>query len=96
MIAQQLQKFDLTYTDPSQTGIDPLTGESRAEKITFRDKLVRHLILNAEILFSKNFNLRVGYNFLRRNELGFLEKKGMSDEFWTGIPCESFSVFLCL
>jgi hypothetical protein len=78
LIGQQLQKFDLTYTDPSQTGIDPLTGESRAEKITFRDKLVRHLILNAEILFSKNFNLRVGYNFLRRNELGFPEKKGMS------------------
>ncbi len=78
MIWQQLQKFDLTYTDPSQTGVDPLTGENRAEKITFRDKLVRHLILNAEILFSKNFNLRLGYNFLKRNELGFPEKKGMS------------------
>lgn len=78
LIAQQLQKFDLTYSDPTQSGIDPLTGESRAEKITFRDKLVRHLILNAEILFSKNFNARIGYNFLRRNELGFPEKKGLS------------------
>ncbi len=78
LIAQQMQKFDLTYTDPSQTGVDPLTGEDRTEKNTFRDKLVRHLILNAEILFSKNFNLRLGYNFLRRNELGSPEKKGMS------------------
>ena len=78
LIAQQMQKFDITYSDPSQSGIDPLTGESKADKITFGDKLVRHLIVNVEVLFTKNFNVRFGYNLLRRNELGFPEKKGMS------------------
>lgn len=77
-IAQQLQQFDLSYTDPSESGIDPLTGESNIKKITFMNKLVSHLIFNTEILFTKNFNLRIGYNFLRRKELGFPEKKGLS------------------
>ncbi|CAN5438527.1 type IX secretion system protein PorQ [soil metagenome] len=78
LIAQQLQKFDLTYEDPNLTGVDPLTGESKAEKITFTNKVARHLILNAEILFSKNFNARLGYNFMRRKELAYTEAKGMS------------------
>lgn len=78
LIGQQLQRFDITYQDPSQNGIDPLTGESKSDKITFGDKVVRHLIVNVEVLFTKNFNLRFGYNLLRRNELGFPEKKGMS------------------
>ena len=78
LILQQLQTWDITYTDPSQTGLDPLTGESKSEKITTFDKGLRHVILNVEVLLSKNFNLRFGYNFLRRNELSFPEKKGMS------------------
>jgi hypothetical protein len=78
IIGQQLQTFDLTYTDPADEGTDPLTGESKQEKITFGDKVLRHMIFNVEVLLSKNFNLRFGYNLLRRNELGFPEKKGMS------------------
>lgn len=78
LILQQMQRWDLTYSDPSLSGVDPLTGEDRAEKITFADKALRHVIINTEVLLSKNFNLRFGYNFLRRNELGFTEKKGMS------------------
>lgn len=78
IIGQQVQRFDITYQDPAQTGIDPLTGESTSDKITFGDKIVRHVIANVEVLLTKNFNLRFGYNVLRRNELGFPERKGMS------------------
>jgi hypothetical protein len=77
-IAQQLQKFDLTYTDPLTNTVDPLTGEKKEEKISFANKATRHLIVNVEVLLSKNFNIRFGYNFLRRKELGFPEKKGMA------------------
>lgn len=91
LIGQQLQKFDITYQDPSQNGIDPLTGESKADKITFGDKVVRHMIVNVEVLFSKNFNVRFGYNLLRRNELGFPEKKGMSGmAFGFGLKVSKF------
>lgn len=78
IIGQHLQKWDITYKDPNNTGIDPLTGESKEDKITFADKAIRHVILNLEVLFSQNFNLRFGYNFLRRSELKLAEKKGLS------------------
>lgn len=78
LIAQQLQKFDLTYKDPAASGIDPLTGESKQEKLSTLNKFSKHLILNLEILFTQNFNVRIGYNFLRRYELNFPEKKGLS------------------
>jgi hypothetical protein len=78
LIAQQLQKWDITYKDPSASTIDPLTGEQQVDDITFFDKLTRHLILNTEIIFSKGFQLRLGYNFLRRAELGFEQRRGMA------------------
>ena len=91
LIGQQLQKFDITYQDPAETGIDPLTGENKTDKITFGDKIVRHLIANVEVLFTKNFNVRFGYNLLRRNELGFPEKKGMSGmAFGFGLKVSKF------
>jgi hypothetical protein len=31
-----------------------------------------------EVLFTKNFNVRLGYNFLRRKELALSEKKGLA------------------
>jgi len=70
LIAHHLQKFDLTYKDPSQDEIDPITGETNVEKITFYDKLSRHFIIGAELLLSKNFHIRGSYNFQRRQELG--------------------------
>jgi hypothetical protein len=78
LIGQQLQKFDLSYLNPNENGIDPLTGEQKVQTITSGNKVMRHFIMNIEVLFTKNFNLRLGYNFLRRNELTLTEKKGLS------------------
>src|SRR5690606_40503922 len=38
--------------------------------------LARHLVFNAEILITKNFNLRVGYNYNRRQQLKIEELPG--------------------
>lgn len=78
LIAQHLEKYDITYKDPNNTGVDPLTGESNEKKIKFADKILRHLIINTEVLISKGFNLRIGYNFERRKELGIENKMGLS------------------
>lgn len=48
---------------------DPLTGESVTSGLSTRDKIFSHLQLGAEFLFSENFNVRLGYNFKRRQEL---------------------------
>ena len=74
---QNLEKFNITYEDPNIPEIDPLTGEKNDKKITFAKKLVRHLVINTEILITRNFNVRLGYNFKRRAEMILENKKGM-------------------
>ncbi len=63
-----LEKWDLSYQEAT-VDIDPFTNEAISSSYSFRDKFVSHLHLGAELLFSKNFNVRLGYNFRRRQEL---------------------------
>ena len=72
---EQLQQWDLTYDDPNATvEVDPTTGEVIEEKITTVKKALLHTVPSAEILLSKNFMLRVAYNFRRRNEMVLADK----------------------
>jgi hypothetical protein len=61
---------DLTYTDPNNppATVDPFTKEPIKEKPFKKsmDRLGRHLIFANEIIITKNFNLRVGFNYKRR------------------------------
>jgi hypothetical protein len=61
---------DLGFTDPNDPdNYDALTGEYKpAEDNVFKEAL-RHFIFATEILISKNFHLRVAYNFQRRNDM---------------------------
>jgi hypothetical protein len=74
---QNLEKFNITYEDPNIPEIDPLTGEPNDKSISFTKKFIRHFIFNTEVLFTKNFNVRIGYNFKRRSELSIESKRGM-------------------
>lgn len=84
LIAHNLQKFDLTYKNPNKPGqqIDLETGLPVEEKITFGDKVMRHMILGGELLLTKNFNIRFGYNHLRRKELTIEDKRGLVGFAW--------------
>lgn len=64
-----LERWDLSYINPSKPTIDPLTNEEISVKYNTRDKIFSHLHVGGEFLFSKNFNIRLGYNFRRRQEL---------------------------
>lgn len=77
-----LQKWDLTYFDDTkEPEIDPLTGELIENKPpSFFNKAMRHVTIGTEVLLSKNFHLRFGYNFRRRQEL-----KVAARPFTTGI-----------
>ena len=61
---RHLEKFDLTYQyqDPV------LTGESKVSS-GFLENSMRHIILGAELIPSKNFYISAGYNYQRRREL---------------------------
>lgn len=83
IVLHHLEKWDLTYTDPALANeIDPITGESKVEKITFGDKALRHVIFGTELLLSKNFHVRASYNFQRRKELGVTDKMGTVGLSW--------------
>ncbi len=71
IVAHNLQKFDLSYRDPNDPTrqIDLATGEPVEKKISFADKVGRHLQGGIELLLSENFNIRVGYNHQKRREL---------------------------
>ena len=74
IVYQNIEKFDLTYKDPltDKPTVDPLTGEAikKDNAGDFFDKLGRHFVLGGEFVPSKNFSIRLGYNYLRRKELG--------------------------
>lgn len=65
------QNFNLTYTDPNDLNaeLDLLTGEPLVKKESFSNRLSRHFIFGAEILFSPSFNIQLGYNLQKNKEL---------------------------
>lgn len=86
ILLTHLERWDLRYDNPQDPsgGTDPITGESKnvsgVEK--FADNLMRHIVVGGEILFGKNFSVRAGYNYLRRQELQVSEKKGFVGFSW--------------
>lgn len=73
ILITHLEKWDLSYDNPlnSNSGIDPITGEEIKEnKIgDIADNLMRHIVIGGEFLLTKNFNIRLGYNYQRRQEM---------------------------
>lgn len=71
VVAHNLQRPDLTYTDPTRPVLtnDPLTGDTIIPKREIGDKIMRHLIFGAELNVSKNIAFRIGYNYMRRQEM---------------------------
>ncbi|MGK0436591.1 MAG: hypothetical protein ACJAX0_000828 [Flavobacteriales bacterium] len=74
-----LQTWDLTYDDPNvKKEFDPDTFEELpAKEPTFFDKGMRHVVFGTEFILSKNFNIQIGYNYRKRQELKFTEKTGL-------------------
>ncbi len=69
MTLQQLFRKNIAYNDPARSTTLDANGQVIAEETSAVDKALRRVVLGAEIIFSKNFNVRAGYNFLRRKEL---------------------------
>jgi len=86
LIYDHIEKWDLTYNDPANPsdGIDPITGEPQYKTgfAKFGDQFMRHIIVGAEFYIGKNFILRGGYNYRRRQELKINDKTGMVGFSW--------------
>ncbi len=73
IIAHHLHQWKITYDDPNFSDDDVLIfGEEPSEESgNGVDNFFRHLVFNGEFLLGRNeaFQLRVGYNHLRKKEL---------------------------
>lgn len=87
LVATHLEKFDITYNSPvgATPSVDPLTNEPTDPKKVgdYADMVMRHFVFGGELLLSKNFNARIGYNYQRRKEMR-IESKGSSVGFSWG------------
>ncbi|QNF31874.1 type IX secretion system protein PorQ [Adhaeribacter swui] len=70
--AHHLQQFNISYSDTTQSGLYLVNPPAT----TFTDKLARHFVVSSQFLLSKNFQVIVGYNHLRRQELRLETKSG--------------------
>lgn len=77
LTVENLQKWPIARANPARVTTD-LDGNQTSEKINFFDNAIRHLIIGAELFPEKAFNLRVGYNFRRAEELRILEQRNFS------------------
>lgn len=74
---ENLQQWNIAFSNPvrAENSID---GNTVEEKISFVNNALRHVIFGAELFPKKAFNLRVGYNFRRAEELKILEQRNFS------------------
>lgn len=82
LVYENLQRFNLTYLDTINVKINSLTGEKEVEKISFYDKLLRHIVVGAEIFPTKNLFFRAGFNYRRRQELKVATRPGTIGLTW--------------
>jgi hypothetical protein len=77
-----LERWDLSYTDPSDPANtqDPITGETKEKSSIGKiaDNVMRHIVLGAEVTIAKTLSLRLGYNYLRRQELKLNNRAGLA------------------
>jgi hypothetical protein len=74
---ENLQKWPIGVPNPARVTSD-LDGNQTQEKVGFLNKTLRHLILGAELFPDRGFNIRLGYNFRRAEELKILEQRDFS------------------
>lgn len=74
---ENLQQWDIAFSNPnrSETTLD---GSVKEEKVSFFNNVLRHTIIGAEIFPEKGFNIRLGYNFRRGQELKILDQRSFA------------------
>jgi hypothetical protein len=86
---QHLEKPDMSYSYYDSSSTDNSTIKTVAGR--FGDNLMRHVIIGAEFLPFKNFFVRAGYNYQRRQELKISTSTGSVGFSWgLGIKISKF------
>ncbi len=74
---ENLQQWNIAFSNPARTQ-GSIDGVDTPEKVSFFNNALRHVIVGAELFPKKAFNIRLGYNFRRAEELRILEQRNFS------------------
>jgi hypothetical protein len=74
---ENLQQWNIAFSNPNR-GESTLDGETNEEKVSFFNNALRHVIIGAELFPEKGFNIRLGYNFRRGQELSIVDQRNFS------------------
>jgi hypothetical protein len=74
---ENLQQWNITFSNPARA-VGSIDGGSTPEKVSFFNNALRHVIFGVELFPKKSFNVRLGYNFRRGEELRVLEQRNFS------------------
>lgn len=74
---ENLQQWNIAFSNPerAESSID---GSSTDEKVSVINNAFRHVIMGVELFPKKSFNIRLGYNFRRAEELRLVEQRNFS------------------
>ena len=74
---ENLQQWNVAFSNPNRA-ISSIDGSVTPEKIGFMNNALRHVVFGAELFPKKSFNLRIGYNFRRAEELRVVDQRNFS------------------
>lgn len=74
---ENMQQWNVAFSNPDREETD-LEGNVIEEKINFIDNAFRHMIFGIELFPDKGFNLRLGYNIRRGEELRIIERRSFA------------------
>ena len=74
---ENMQRWNVAFSNPNREETD-LEGNVKEEKINFIDNAFRHTIVGIELFPTGGFNIRLGYNLRRAEELRILEKRAFA------------------
>ncbi|WP_188362847.1 type IX secretion system protein PorQ [Flavobacterium orientale] len=86
---ENLQQWNVAFSNPARAE-GTLDGGQNEEKVSFFNNALRHVVVGAELFPEKSFNIRVGYNFRRSEELRILDQRHFSGiSFGVGLRMNS-------
>lgn len=89
----QLHRFDIVYNDPALNVTYDLNGNVIPRQVSIANRLAHHLLVGAELLFSRNVNLLVAYNHRQRQEGRLLNGAGLAGlSFGASVQARAFQL----
>ncbi|RZJ66900.1 MAG: type IX secretion system protein PorQ [Flavobacterium sp.] len=74
---ENLQQWDIAFSNPNRAE-ENIDGGRTEEKVSFVNNALRHVIAGIELFPGKSFNIRLGYNFRRGQELNIPDQRSFS------------------